>query len=117
MKTYVSVFYVVFVGVNFILGCKKKENTPLQDQNNNNQNPPPFKEIYVDVRTHFEFATEGHAVCSVNIPLDSFDKKIPYLKTYHKVNLACKSGTRAGIARQKLLDSAYTGEAKNLGAW
>lgn len=99
-----------------IFGCKKKENTPNEVQNNN-QNPPPFKEIFVDVRTNFEFTTEGHAVCSVNIPLDSFDKKIPYLKTFNRVNLACKSGTRAGIARQKLLDSAYTGEAKNLGAW
>lgn len=72
--------------------------------------------IIVDVRTPQEWQYDGHAGCSVNYPLDQFSEKIPELKKYKKVILVCRSGNRAGHAKQLLEAAGYQG-AENLGAW
>ena len=76
-----------------------------------------LKQIIVDVRTPEEWQGDGHADCSVNYPLDSFDSKIEELKKYDKVVIVCRSGARAGVAKSKLLGAGYTKEVENLGAW
>lgn len=76
-----------------------------------------LKEIIVDVRTPAEWNEDGHADCTVNYPLDSFESKIEELKKYDKVIIVCRSGNRAGIAKQKLIAAGYTKEVENLGAW
>lgn len=76
-----------------------------------------LKQIIVDVRTPAEWHGDGHADCSVNYPLDSFDNKIEELKKYDKVVIVCRSGARAGVAKSKLLGAGYAKEVENLGAW
>lgn len=76
-----------------------------------------MKQITVDVRTIEEWNTDGHADCTVNYPMDIFESKIEELKKYEKVIIVCRSGNRAGIAKQKLLDAGYSKEVENLGAW
>ena len=73
--------------------------------------------IIVDVRTIEEWNNDGHADCTVNYPMDSFESKIEELKKYDKIVIVCRSGNRAGIAKNKLLQAGYTKEIENLGAW
>lgn len=75
------------------------------------------KEIIVDVRTIEEWNEDGHADCSVNYPLDQFASKIEELKKYDKIILVCRSGNRAGIAKDQLRKAGYTKEIENLGPW
>ena len=75
------------------------------------------KEIIVDVRTVEEWNEDGHADCSVNYPLDQFASKIEELKKYDKIILVCRSGNRAGIAKDQLRKAGYTKEIENLGPW
>lgn len=75
------------------------------------------KEIIVDVRTVEEWNEDGHADCSVNYPLDQFAGKIEELKKYDKVIIVCRSGNRAGIAKDQLRKAGYTKEIENLGPW
>ena len=76
-----------------------------------------MKQIIVDVRTLEEWNNDGHADCTVHYPMDIFESKIEELKKYDKVIIVCRSGNRAGIAKQKLLDAGYSKEVENLGAW
>jgi len=74
-------------------------------------------QIIVDVRTLEEWNEDGHADCTVNYPLDSFANKIEELKKYDKIILVCRSGNRAGIAKNQLLNAGYTKDIENKGAW
>ena len=76
-----------------------------------------LKQIIVDVRTVEEWEHDGHADCTVNYPLDSFAGKMEELKKYDKIIMVCRSGNRAGIAKQQLINAGYTKEIENLGAW
>ncbi|MBK6834905.1 MAG: rhodanese-like domain-containing protein [Bacteroidetes bacterium] len=91
---------------------KKTEN-----MNTKKETKTDLKQIIVDVRTIEEWENDGHADCTVNYPLDSFNSKIEELKAYDKVIIVCRSGNRAGIAKKQLMDAGYTKEIENLGAW
>jgi rhodanese-related sulfurtransferase len=69
--------------------------------------------VIVDVRTKEEFKF-GHAKNSKNIPMSSLPGKINSLKG-KTVILVCRSGARAGSARQMLQANGIT--AYNAGAW
>ncbi len=71
--------------------------------------------IIVDVRTVEEW-NEGHAECSLNIPLDIIRTKVEELKKYDKIVLVCRSGARAGSAKIEL-ESLGLKNIENLGAW
>lgn len=75
------------------------------------------KHIIVDVRTKDEWDNDGHADCAVNYPIDTFDEHLEELKEFDKVTVVCRSGGRAEIAKQKLLDSGYSNAIENLGSW
>lgn len=74
-----------------------------------------MKTIIVDVRTVGEW-NDGHADCSINMPLDQLASKIEELKSYNKVVLVCRSGARAGSAKS-MLEGAGIANVENLGAW
>ena len=71
--------------------------------------------LIIDVRSPAEFRG-GHCNNSMNIPLQSIDKKISSLRKQNKVIITCcASGMRSGRAA-KVLNSAGL-EAYNGGAW
>ncbi len=72
--------------------------------------------IIVDVRTVEEWNGDGHANCSVNIPLSDLSTKIEELKKYQSVTLVCRSGNRANTAKS-MLEEAGIQNVTNLGAW
>lgn len=74
------------------------------------------KEIIVDVRTTEEWDMDGHADCAVNYPLDQIQTKIEDLKKYDHIILVCRSGNRAGIAKQ-ILEQAGIKNIENKGPW
>ncbi len=74
------------------------------------------KTIIVDVRTVEEWNGDGHADCTVNIPLQEFEQRMAELKGYGKVVLVCRSGGRAGKAKEMLESSGYA-NVENLGPW
>lgn len=81
-----------------------------------NKTDKKMKTIIVDVRTPNEWDYDGHAACSVNIPLDKLQGSIDELKGYEKVILVCRSGARAGSAKQ-MLENAGIAHVENLGPW
>lgn len=98
--------------------------TNCQSQTENKQKVKPkkenimknSKEIIVDVRTEEEFEMDGHAEGSVNYPLDQIQNKIEDLKKYDHVILVCRSGNRAGIAKN-ILEQAGIKNVENMGPW
>ena len=80
----------------------------------NNQSPKSA--IIVDVRTVEEWNGDGHANCSVNIPLSDLSSKIEDLKKYNEITLVCRSGNRANKAKA-MLEAAGLKNITNLGAW
>jgi rhodanese-related sulfurtransferase len=72
--------------------------------------------IIVDVRTIEEWNGDGHANCSVNIPLSDLSSKIEELKKYNEITLVCRSGNRANKAKA-MLEEAGLKNITNLGAW
>jgi rhodanese-related sulfurtransferase len=83
----------------------------------NTETKTEVKQIIVDVRTLEEWENDGHADCTVNYPLDTFESKIEELKKYDKIIIVCRSGNRAGVAKNQLITAGYTKEVENLGAW
>jgi phage shock protein E len=114
MKTIIRMFVVMLMATVFAQ-C----NTNIKNENamNTQENKTNAKQIIVDVRTPAEWQMDGHAECSVNYPLDQFQTKIEELKNYDKVIIVCRSGNRAGIAKQQLVSAGYTKEVENLGPW
>jgi rhodanese-related sulfurtransferase len=75
------------------------------------------KAIVIDVREHDEWNT-GHAKNSFSFPLSTLKLKINELEKYKnkKIILVCRSGNRAGLAKNILEVSGF----KNLlngGSW
>lgn len=73
--------------------------------------------VWVDVRTPEEFAT-GHVVNAENLPYEDI-VSLATTQGYAKDDtllLYCRSGNRAGIARQSLLDAGYS-NVQNLGGF
>lgn len=111
MKKIITFIIVVIAGI--VLAQCNSENKKAETM----ETKTGLKQIIVDVRTPTEWNEDGHADCSVNYPLDSFESKIEELKKYDKIIIVCRSGNRAGIAKQKLIDAGYTKEVENLGGW
>lgn len=74
-----------------------------------------MKEIIIDVRTVEEW-NEGHAPCSVNVPLDTIAQRAKEFLDYDRVTLVCRSGARATNA-QEILQSVGVKNIENKGPW
>lgn len=112
IKSMITVFMLVFT----LTQCNSQTKKTIT-MKTTNARQAATKEIIVDVRTVEEWNEDGHADCSVNYPLDQFAGKTEELKKYDKVILVCRSGNRAGIAKDQLRKSGYTKEIENLGSW
>lgn len=112
LKSIIAAFTVVFTLTQ--CSSQTKKTTTMETKN---ATQTTTKEIIVDVRTVEEWNEDGHADCSVNYPLDQFAGKIEELKKYDKVIIVCRSGNRAGIAKDQLRKAGYTKEIENLGPW
>lgn len=86
------------------------------ESNSSVPQPKAGETIIVDVRTVAEWENDGHANCSVNIPLDQLESRMGELKKEQKVVLVCRSGNRAGRAKE-LLESVGFTLVENKGAW
>ena len=69
----------------------------------------------VDVRTRAEYAS-GHAVSSVNIPLDQLESRLAELDRSRPVLVCCATGSRSALAGT-VLQSAGFSEVHNAGPW
>jgi phage shock protein E len=69
----------------------------------------------VDVRTPAEF-NSGHAANSINIPLQEIAKHLAKFKGKNKIILVCRSGARAGQAKDFLTQQGFT-NIVNAGGW
>lgn len=96
-----------------LTNCEQPKTTDMKTEQITQQGQ---KEIIIDVRTPEEWNEDGHANCSVNYPLDQLESKLDSLKQYDKVTIVCRSGARAGAARNMLL-SAGIKNVENLGPW
>lgn len=80
------------------------------------ESPTGKKQIIVDVRTVEEWNEDGHAQCTINMPLDEIDKHVAELKGYDEVVLVCRSGNRAETAKSILQQEGIT-HITNKGSW
>jgi rhodanese-related sulfurtransferase len=69
----------------------------------------------IDVRTKSEYQG-GHYKGSINIPLDTIEKKASTLKKDSTYVLCCRSGMRSGVATNKLKALGFT-NVHNGGPW
>ena len=74
------------------------------------------KRIIIDVRTVEEWNQDGHAECTVNMPLDDIEKHIAELKSYDEVIIVCRSGNRADAAKS-ILQQEGISNITNKGSW
>lgn len=74
------------------------------------------KSIIIDVRTQGEWDNDGHAPCSKLIPLDQLEQRVAELRGYEKITVVCRSGGRAGRAKQ-FLESQGFADVTNAGPW
>lgn len=112
-----AIILIIFAISTLSLVQCNSQNKKTETMKTTTETKTDVKQIIVDVRTVEEWENDGHADCTVNYPLDTFESKIEELKKYNKVIIVCRSGNRAGVAKQKLLDAGYTNEVENLGAW
>lgn len=116
MKKLRTILLILFAPVAMIAcnGPEVAEETsaPVADSTH----PGPKRTIIVDVRTVEEWNNDGHAGCSVNYPLNELDKKTDSLKGYDSIILVCRSGNRAGQAKEMLEKAGFKG-IENKGPW
>lgn len=116
-KPFSKIVQVLLVAVSLLTLTKCNSQINKNSNTEKTNNMKNENTIIVDVRTIQEWNEDGHAECSVNYPMDSFESKVEELKKYDKVIIVCRSGNRAGIAKNKLLQAGYTKEIENLGSW
>lgn len=103
-----------------LVACGIKENTRYSEMKKQSDKAAANKaenSINIDVRTPQEYQYDGHAQCSVNIPLDQLEQKMDKLSGFEKINLVCRSGNRAERAKQILANKFPEKQINNLGAW
>lgn len=65
--------------------------------------------IWLDVRTPAEYQ-QGHLKTAINLPLDDVEQQIHTITSdkHATIYVYCRSGRRAKVARQTLMDLGYT---------
>lgn len=73
------------------------------------QSQPKQAGIWIDVRTFDEYQS-GHLQDSLNIPVEMIADKIADIEPNKNapIHLYCRSGNRAEVARQTLINMGYT---------
>jgi rhodanese-related sulfurtransferase len=90
--------------------------TSVQTENIQADSAKTGKTIIIDVRTVEEWNNDGHADCTVNVPLDQLESKMESFRSYDKVVFVCRSGGRAGRATEMFTSNGYK-NVSNAGPW
>ena len=93
--------------------------TAVSNETSNSQDssaPNSKRAIIIDVRSQGEWDNDGHAPCHTLIPLDQLEERIEELRPYGKITVVCRSGGRAGRAKQ-FLESQGFNDVTNAGPW
>lgn len=120
MKPYYRLFIVFIFSVS-LYACRTNERDTVTGNNpaqglHNTATGKSKRLIFVDVRTTEEWQEDGHLPCAVNFPLNTLEARWHELANYDGVWLVCRSGHRAGIAKQ-LLEEKGLKHVENKGAW
>lgn len=113
---HLTVSLIVFFLAVGLMSCTNSNTSAPEQAVETKPVTPGEKSIIVDVRTMEEWDEDGHAACSVNYPLNELETRIESLKAYDKVIVVCRSGSRAGTAKE-LLEQAGIKNVENKGAW
>jgi phage shock protein E len=108
-----TIILVIAAGVAVIFMLKKTGQISAQEARAHLKNGA----LVIDVRSRGEFSS-GHLPNAVNIPLDEIESALPRrVKDKNQVLLLhCLSGTRSGMAKQKLKSMGYP-NAFDLGSY
>ena len=106
MKKVILPLFAVFLLVS---ACQSKESTQTTNQETHTETVTQTQsEVWIDVRSKEEFDS-GHLQNALHIPHEEIGGKIAQLvpNKSAKINLYCRSGRRAEIAKKTLTDLGY----------
>lgn len=106
MKKVILPLFAVFLLVS---ACQSKESTQTTNQEMHTETVTQNQsEVWIDVRSKEEFDS-GHLQNALHIPHEEIGGKIAQLvpNKSAKINLYCRSGRRAEIAKKTLTDLGY----------
>ena len=106
MKKVILPLFAVFLLVS---ACQSKESTQTTNQETHTETVTQNQsEVWIDVRSKEEFDS-GHLQNALHIPHEEIGGKIAQLvpNKSAKINLYCRSGRRAEIAKKTLTDLGY----------
>ncbi|KDN24808.1 periplasmic protein [Moraxella bovoculi 237] len=104
---------VIAISILGLTACNSFANTSSKQNNAKSQTQsqikPKAKGVWIDVRSPEEYKA-GHLLNSVNIPVGDIASKISAIEPNknNPINLYCRSGRRAEVARTELLKLGYT---------
>lgn len=104
---------VIAISILGLTACNSFANTSAKQDNAKSQTQsqikPKAKGVWIDVRSPEEYKA-GHLLNSVNIPVGDIASKISAIEPNknNPINLYCRSGRRAEVARTELLKLGYT---------
>lgn len=117
MKKLNKLFGISLIGILlFSCGSNASIETPNEKIGVDSSQLPAEKTVIIDVRSKVEWETDGHANCSVNIPLPELESRISEFSKSDKIVFVCRSGNRAGSAQQIFQNAGFE-KVENLGAW
>jgi len=101
-KQIILALFTLFVAVN--LNAKDISQDELQTLMNSETKP-----LLIDVRSEDEYA-EGHIAGAINIPYKELEQRLLELSGVkdRQIILYCRSGRRAGIAKETLQQNGFT---------
>lgn len=104
---------VIAISILGLTACNSFANTSSKQDNAKSQTQsqikPKAKGVWIDVRSPEEYKA-GHLLNSVNIPVGDIASRISAIEPNknNPINLYCRSGRRAEVARTELLKLGYT---------
>lgn len=115
MKTVLSISLILLIALGF-MACNSTPETSSMEKSVQTDTSKKTNTIILDVRTPEEWEQDGHANCSVNLPLDKLEGQINDLRKYDRIIVVCRSGSRAGAAKE-MLEQAGFKHVENKGPW
>jgi rhodanese-related sulfurtransferase len=109
-----KIYGLIFLSLTvFLASCAGKDSSR---QETSTDGVSKGKSIIVDVRTLEEWNDDGHASCTVNIPLNELSTKLDSLRDYDNILVVCRSGNRSAQAKSMLEEAGFN-NVTNGGAW
>lgn len=98
----------VLCAVLLLSGCAKADDKTALMTNESTMDVKPVQGVWIDVRSTGEFA-QGSLLGASNVPLEQIGQQIEQLHPDKSapINLYCRSGRRAEVARLQLQQLGY----------